>query len=105
MDTTTTNTSMHTWSSSGWTIDQSYFVGIVEIPPPSPDVGLVSEVEQTEFTLEETLGSTRVDDYEDLKEDLALALEAEEEYNIVGKEGTRPYADYRKNWLEPESAL
>ena len=36
-------------------------------------------------------------------EDLAIAEEAEEEYNLRGIEGTTPYTEYRDRRLESES--
>ena len=36
-------------------------------------------------------------------EDLAIAEEAEEEYNLRGVEGTTPYTEYRDRRLESKS--
>ena len=43
------------------------------------------------------------DEYQELKEDLAAAQEAMEEYEAKGIEDTIPYSQYRSKWLGPES--
>ena len=43
------------------------------------------------------------DEYEELKEDLAAAQEAMEEYEATGIEGTISYSQYRSKWLGLES--
>ena len=43
------------------------------------------------------------DEHEEMKEDLALAQEAMEEYEAKGIEDTIPYSQYRSKWLGPES--
>ena len=43
------------------------------------------------------------DQYEELKEDLAAAQEAMEEYEAKGIKGTIPYSQYRSKRLGPQS--
>ena len=65
--------------------------------PTSPRVAAEPLTEWGEGELVDT------DQDEELKEDLAAAQEAMEEYEATGIEGTISYSQYRSKWLGLES--
>ena len=101
----TATTSMRDWIDSGWTITSLHVLEIAG-PQPSPPMAnseLLKEWDPAADALRGEFELMGPDAHWELIQDLAVAEQALEEYDVAGIEGTLPYSEYRARRLGPES--
>ena len=99
MSAMSTNTSMNSWTRSGWVVNPGHGLGIIDAPPPQAADEFVAESLPPQANVADMLQVLEPEEYFEFVEDLLLAQEAEEEYNTHGIEGTISYTDYRNRRL------
>ena len=99
MPVTSANTSMTSWTGSGWVIYSGHDLGIIDTPPPRAADKSVVEVGFPQDFVADMPQVLEPEEYFEFLGDLSVALEAEEEYDIRGIEGSTTYTEYRDRRL------
>ena len=93
------NASMDSWARSGWAIQPSHGLGLIDAPPPRPAVEITAKVLPPQANEGDVLQISEPEEYFEFIDDLLVAQDAEFEYDTRGLEGTISYTDYRNRRL------
>ena len=94
-----TTTSTNSWVTPEWLITSGHGVELVDIPPPSTDDTFGNELPPLGMPVTDKLDLPDRVGYTEFIEDLALAEEAESEYQSWGITKTIAYTEYRNQRL------